>query len=439
MKRTTYQNLSAWKTSHNRKPMLIHGARQVGKTHLVRQLGQEFDSFVEVNLEQNQTAGQFFMGDLYPKEILMKLSALLQKEIIPSKTLLFIDEIQAVPRAIIALRYFYEEIPELHVVAAGSLIDFAIQQVGVPVGRIDSLYLYPLSFVEFLQATKREQGLVTIAGHDPNSMMDKTLHSEYMKWLGEYLFVGGMPAAVDSWANRRDPIEVTRVHQGLISDYRQDFEKYARKVQLKYVRLIFDESPLFLGRTFKYSELSGGYKKRELAPCLTLLETAGVIQRVYYSAGQGLPLGAQANLDYFKLTFVDVALAQSVLGLDRTQWIFDPEHAAINQGNVVESFVGQELLAYSDPHQKARLYYWARMDPSASAEVDYIHQIGPYIIPIEVKSGSTGWLKSLRIFLEGHLGSPYGLRISGRNYGTDEGIHSYPLYAVKQATTSARF
>jgi predicted AAA+ superfamily ATPase len=413
--------------------LLIRGARQVGKTHLVRQLGEEYESFVEINLEQDRTAGQFFEGDLYPKDIIMKLSAHLQKEIIPGKTLLFIDEIQTTPRAIIALRYFYEQMPELHVVAAGSLIDFAIQQVGVPVGRVQFLHIYPLSFIEFLEATGRSMAVKSIAEHSLDCQMPAPIHEQYLSWVAEYLFVGGMPAAISAWSKDKNPIQTTRIHQSLIEDYRQDFEKYAKKTQLKYVKLIFDEAPLFLGESFKYTSLSGGFKKRELSPCLDLLETAGVISRVYHTAGQGLPLGAQVNLEHFKLIFVDVALAQTVLGLDRSRWITDPFGAVVNQGGIVESFVGQELLAYSNPHQRSSLYYWHRTEASATAEVDYLQPIGDQVVPIEVKAGESGWLKSLKIFLEEHPNSPYGLRISGRNYAIKDSVHSYPLYAIRKA------
>jgi predicted AAA+ superfamily ATPase len=222
----------------------------------------------------------------------------------------------------------------------------------------------------------------------------------------------------------------------LIQGYRQDFNKYAKKNQVKYLDLLFDNIPLQLGRKFKYSAIPGEFRKRELSPCIDLLATAGVIHKIYSTAAQGLPLGAQRDPDEFKIIFLDVALAQAVLGLDITEWLLSAEQPLINKGEIVEAFIGQELLAYSEPFQKQQLYYWLRDERTAEAEVDYVTVLKQAIIPIEVKSGLGSTLKSMHIFLEKHPGSPYGLRFSAQNYSVYENIHSYPLYAVSMAIKS---
>lgn len=211
-----------------------------------------------------------------------------------------------------------------------------------------------------------------------------------------------------------------------------------KKNQLKYLELLFSSVPLQLGKKFKFSAIPGEFRKRELSPCLDLLETAGIVRRVYNTAAQGLPLGAQVDLDEFKVIFLDVAIAQAILGLDISQWLISTKDPLVNMGEIVESFIGQELLAYSNPLQKQQLYYWLRSERTAQAEVDYVIALKQQIIPIEVKSGAGSTLKSMHIFLEKHPHSPFGIRFSAQNYSVYEKIYSYPLYAVSIATQTAQ-
>jgi predicted AAA+ superfamily ATPase len=429
MKRIIDHFLEQWKLDDSRKPLLIRGARQVGKTYSVRSLGASYSNFVEINLEFQSDAQRIFEKDLDPVRICRELSLLVKKPIIPGKTLLFIDEIQVVPRAIIALRYFYEMLPELHVIAAGSLLDFAIEEVGIPVGRVQSLYMYPLSFIEYLAALGDTLIVDEIMHHELEQEMSPVIHTKLLGLLGEYLALGGMPDVVQRWVNKKDPLECTKIHHMLLNSYRQDFAKYTRKLQIKYVELMFKHIPMQLGRKFKYSLIEGDYRKRELAPALELLVTAGVAHKVYYSAGQGIPLGAQIDpLDY-KVLFLDAGLAQALLDLDVTQWFLHPEKEFINKGALVEAFIGQELLIYANPHIKNNVYYWHK-DTAGQAEVDYLMQVDAAVVPVEVKSGLGRTLKSLNIFLETHLKSSYGIRFSAQNYSLHNTIHSYPLYAV---------
>ena len=430
MKRLIDHYLLEWKDSHYRKPLLLRGARQVGKTYAIRQLGKTYKSFVEVNFEITTPAKDIFEYDLEPERIIRDLSLLIKEQIIPGKTLLFFDEIQDSPRVLTALRYFYEKMPELHVVAAGSLLDFTIQSVGIPVGRVQSLYMYPLSFFEFLCACGYEIVAQEILRGNFNAPLSDVIHHQLLKLFGEYCAIGGMPEAVMLWKKTKNPLLCFEVHHTLIDTYRQDFGKYAEKFQIKYLTTLFNAIPRFLGTRFKYSAIEGEYRKRELAPCLDLLVTAGVVHSVTRSAGNGVPLGAEVDFENFKLIFIDAALGQSLLGLDLGSWFLTPHQEFVNKGAVIEAIIGQELLAYAHPSHRSLLFYWARNAPGSEAEIDYLITEQNKVVPVEVKSGAGSTLKSMHMFLESHKNSPYGLRFSTQNYSVHEKIHSYPLYAV---------
>lgn len=436
MKRFIDFQLQAWAQQKGFKPLLLRGARQVGKTYAVRELGKTFDVFVEINLEINPKAREIFTTDLYPQRIIQEISYLTKQEIVPGKTLLFFDEVQTEPKAIQALRYFYEMMPELHVIAAGSLLDFAIESVGIPVGRVEFLYMYPLSFLEFIHALEESILLKAIIEHPHDQPISSIAHDRLLRLTKEYMAIGGMPEAVYTWAQEKNASKCFKIQQTLINAYRQDFNKYAKTAQIKYLDILLDNIPLQLGKKFKYSAIPGEFRKRELAPCIELLATAGVIHKVYDTAAQGVPLGAQIDADSFKVIFLDVALAQAILGLDITEWLLSAEQPWVNKGEIVEAFVGQELLAYSQPLQKQQLYYWTRNERTAQAEIDYVTTVKQDIIPIEVKSGLGSTLKSMHIFLESHPQSPFGIRFSTQNYSAYENIYSYPLYAVSMAIKS---
>jgi uncharacterized protein len=248
--------------------------------------------------------------------------------------------------------------------------------------------------------------------------------------LGEYIAIGGMPGVVECWVETKDPARCFALHHALIDTYRQDFVKYARRHQIQYLDAIFNNIPQQLGKKFKYSSIDGDYRKRELAPALDLLVTAGIAHKVTHSSGQGIPIGANVDPQCYKIIFLDIALSQALLGLDLGEWFLNPTQQFINKGEIIEAFVGQELLAYANPHAKSYLYYWQRNVPGSAAEVDYLIQQGENVVPIEVKSGSGKTLKSLHLFLESHPHTPYGLRFSTQNYSIYENIQSFPLYAV---------
>jgi len=430
MKRMMLGALQNWKEQSARKPLLIRGARQIGKTWVVRELGKLFKEFVEVNFELYPEAKKIFHPDLNPARINRDLSLLSGKRIVPGETLIFLDEIQDEPKAIQALRYFYELLPAQHVIAAGSLLDFELEKIGMPVGRVSSLYMYPLSFLEFLAAQNELLLIEMIVEHKEATPVSQAVHQKLLRLLGQYFAVGGMPEAVASWRKSSDLIRCAAIHRAIVDTYRQDFNKYVQKFQIKYVDLLFNLIPAVLGKRFKFTQAPGEYRKRDLQPALELLIKAGVVHSIIHSAGTGIPLGAQAKPDAFKLIFLDIALAQSILGLDATSWLLEPEASFVNKGEITEAFVGQEILAYSAIDLKAQLYFWQRQARSSNAEVDYLIQRDHQILPVEVKSGSTGTLKSLRNFLDEHKRSRDGVRLSSLNFAVDDRLLSMPLYAI---------
>lgn len=432
MKRLVDYYLHEWKNSVYRKPLLLRGARQIGKTYAVRELGKTFENIVEINFELTEGAqGIFEKGDLEPERIIRDIFLLTNKRIIPGSTLLFFDEIQNTPKVLTALRYFYEKLPELHVIAAGSLLDFMIQAKGIPVGRVSSLYMYPLSFFEFLCACGHEALAQELIPGTFIAPLSEPIHHKLLSLFGEYCAIGGMPEAVMRWKDSDgDPASSFEVHHTLLDTYRQDFGKYADKFQIKYVSTLFDAIPRFLGMKFKYSSIEGDYRKRELSPCLDLLTTAGVAHSVVRTAGNGIPLGAEADLEDFKVIFLDSALAQAMLGLDLKAWFLQPEQEFVNKGSLIEALIGQEILAYAQPSYESKLFYWRRNVSGSQAEVDYLIAFQGKVIPVEVKSGLGNTLKSMHMFLESHKDSLYGIRFSTQNYSMHEKIHSYPLYAV---------
>jgi predicted AAA+ superfamily ATPase len=383
---------------------------------------------VEVNFERSPALGRVFEADLDPRRIVRDLRLVTRKRVEPGRSLLFFDEVQEAPRAIQALRYFFEELPELHVVAAGSLIDFALEAIGVPVGRVQSLYMYPLSFVEFLSATGDE---ALARALDSVREIDQPIHDLLLERLGTYLAIGGMPEAVASWVTHSDLARCRGVLATLADNYRNDFAKYARRHQVKYVDLLFREVASMQGRRFMYAHVPGEHRARELAPALDLLEKAGIVHRVLQSPGSGCPLRAGARPDRFKVVLVDVGLTQALLGLDPADLILDAATAITHRGAVAEAFVGQEMVAYGSPWTGRELFYWHREARGSSAEVDYLLEEAGKVIPVEVKSGGRGRLTSMRLFLEknGPL-SPFGIRLSLHPFSIVDDLRSWPLYAV---------
>jgi predicted AAA+ superfamily ATPase len=431
MNRIIDHYLQDWKQQSDRKALLLRGARQVGKTYAVRALGASFDELVEINLERNAEFAEVFRLNLDPNRILRDLRLMTGKRLTPGSSLLFIDEIQQQPLAVNALRYLHESMPELHVIAAGSLLEFALDQVGMPVGRVASLHMYPMSFLEYLVARGDLALAKLLLDDEALFTLGDPVHERLLRLAGEFLVLGGLPEVVATWIKHEDLERCGEVLDVLVAAYRQDFAKYAKRHQIKYVDLVFNEVPAMTGRKFKYDALPGTWKARELAPALDLLCKASVVHKVTHSSGNGIPLKAESDPHRFKAFFFDVGLGQRVMGADVKPWLMDPAAAIRNAGAAAEAFVGQELLAYSRPWSKQELYYWHREARASNAEVDYLLPLGPVVLPVEVKSGSTGRLLSLRAFLDEKRGrTPYGIRFCGQPCSIHEDLHSYAIYAV---------
>lgn len=396
MKRTLLNDLLIWGKKKNRKPILLRGARQVGKTFIIRELGKLFEDYFEINFERDRNVCNIFKDSLSPELILKKLSIFFNKKIIPGRALLFFDEIQECENALKSLRYFYEEIPELHLIAAGSLLEFIIEKIGLPVGRIQNYYLYPMSFVEFLIAKDKLQLVELIK----NESIDKFYHKLIMNELYEYLSIGGMPEAVKSWIENEDMREINDIHVSILETYIQDFQKYTRRHQIENVETVFTNVPKVTGRKFVYSRISEKLNIYGVKKALELLCKAMIVHKVYHSSANGIPIEAEAKYKFFKTLFLDIGLMQSLYGENTGEWLINGAEKLISKGQVIEAFIGQEILAYSDSKRKKKLFYWIREKKGAEAEVDYVEQINREIVPIEVKSGKKRYGKSIKIFME---------------------------------------
>jgi len=432
VKRDIEQQLKAWKDQPNRLPLLIRGPRQVGKTYVIEQFGKEFfENVVLVNFELYPRMKQCFES-LDPKEIINKLRLMDDLDIEPGKTLLFLDEIQECPKAIMSLRYFKEKMPELHVIGAGSLLEFALREEDfrMPVGRVQFVYLGPFSFGEFLRALNHNQ----LRGYlDKIKLMDQidpVVHEQLLGLLQKYFILGGMPAVLQEYLTVGNLKICQNIQSGILETYRSDFGKYAKKVQHKYLRRLFESAPRLVGQGFKYVNVDPQVKSRELKRAFELLVLAGLIHPVYATSASGLPLGFQIREQKFKIIFLDVGLAQNACGL-QAEINFNKDLLQINAGSVAEQFVGQELRAYGDVYTRQNLYFWARDKKGSMAEVDFVINVGSRILPLEVKAGQTGTLKSLKLFLK-EKKAPFGMRVSANPLSYYDHILSVPLYMVEQ-------
>lgn len=396
--------LLEWLERPSRKPLVIRGARQVGKSTLVQQLAKASSMpLVELNFELNPEYAEAFSTN-EPLKILSILQLLSGNRVIAGETLLFLDEIQAAPEALAALRYFYEELPDLHVVAAGSLLEFSLgdAEFSMPVGRIEYLHLGPMQFDDFLLAMDQAalvENLKSLSIDDiSNSPILHAVHEKYLQWLKEFWVVGGLPEAVASYAETRDFTEVGRIQQGIVATYRDDFNKYSHGKLTKLVQLVFDQLPLMVGRKFKYANVSRDHKAADIERALQQLCLARIATKVTRTAANGIPLGAEANTRYFKTLYFDIGLMSAALHLNLIG-LAKGDISLVNNGALAEQYVGQQLLYSSLPYETPELLYWAREAKSAAAEIDYLLTIGPQIIPVEVKAGATGTLKSLHQFM----------------------------------------
>ncbi len=430
MKRNIDKHLHNWKTDNKRKVLLLRGARQVGKTFSVRELGKSFRYFLEINFESDRRIHQLFMGNLDPFEICNNLSAYYNIPITDDETLLFFDEIQACVPAISSLRFFYEKRPDLHLIAAGSLLEFALSELpSFGLGRIESVYMYPLSFDEFLLAHKEEKLYDLKQNSSPEKPISNVFHSKLLNYLRQFMLTGGLPEVVVTLINTGDLLKSQKILDNLINGLDDDFAKYKKRVPVSRIREVFESVVQQSGGKFMLSKIAGNSNYQQLKEALNLLEMAGLIFTVTHTAANGLPLGAQVNSKKFKVLMYDQGVFYRILGLDFSGLLLDDDFSLANKGVFAEQLTGLEIVKYSSVNSKQKLFYWHREKRGSNAEVDYIIQKKEKIVPIEVKSGTQGKMQSLRIFLK-EKNINKGVRISSENFGSYENINVFPLYAV---------
>jgi hypothetical protein len=331
-----------------------------------------------------------------------------------------------------AMRYFYEKLPSLHVIGAGSLLEFALsaEDLRVPVGRIQYLFLYPLSFSEFLDAAGEHRAMESVFAHEPEKPFPGALHSHLLSLVKTYSMVGGMPAVVQDYIVSKSINRCQRIQAAIAQTLRDDFGKYAKQARMSHLQKLFYTIPKMVGQKFKYSAVDGSVPSRELKQALGLLEKAGIVYRVKQTSGDGLPFEAGASDRNFKTIFLDIGLMQNVCG-SYGEIIATDDILAVHAGAVAEQFVGQELIAACDPYQHPGLYYWAREARTSNAEVDYLVTNGSRIFPLEVKAGKGGALRSMHLFLE-HYGTSAGIKVSQANLNLQKPVLSIPLYALEK-------
>lgn len=402
MKRDRTSFLVDWLNSSTRKPLVIRGARQVGKTWLIRNLAElQERRLIELNFEKQPDLESLFSSN-DPQEIITNITAAMGKGIEPSKAILFLDEIQAAPHLLAKLRWFAEDMPELPVIAAGSLLDFALadHEFSMPVGRIGYMYLEPLSFEEFLEALGRNELRDYLQVYQWTMKIPTAIHMQLMNILKEYLIVGGMPAAVSAWRSHRLPDEVNQVHLDLLATYRDDFAKYSGRLSTDRLENIITSVPRQLGKKFVYKHANSTISTPPLKQALDLLSKARICHRVVATSANGLPLGAEVNEKFSKVIMLDCGLCSASLGLSLHQLRSISEISMINSGGMAEQLVGQLLRTVTPPYAPPLTYYWRRDKKGAEAEVDYIIAHENQVIPVEVKAGKSGSLKSLHQFMQ---------------------------------------
>ena len=398
MKREQESYLEAWKDRADRKPLVVRGARQVGKTHLVEAFGRRcFESVLTVNFEQKEVLHRLF-DEMEPQRIIRELGLYFNHTIIPGKTLLFLDEVQSCPKAIASLRYFQEQLPDLHVIAAGSLLDFALREFkhSMPVGRIEYLHLYPLTFSEFIWALDEERLAGWLDNYHVGEAFSEVADARLRELLRLYYFIGGMPEAVNAYRARHDLVEVQRVLTSIITSLQADFAKYGTRVQQRNMGRVLRHIPLSIGRKVRYVNIDRETRAAELRTALELLELAGFVALVRHSSANGIPLEGEASERHFKPLFLDIALCGNLCGLNLTN---DSELLTIQEGSLAEQFIGQELRAIGPCFGERNLFYWQREARNANAEIDYLWTHGENVIPVEVRAGTSGSLRSTHMFL----------------------------------------
>ena len=427
MEREITKKLIEWKNSKNRKPLIIHGARQVGKTYIVKQFGKlYYENVIYVNFETNRELSNQINDSIDTKYIINKLELFYGEKILPEKTLIFFDEIQANERALTSLKYFCEEAPEYHIIAAGSLLGIAInrENYSFPVGKVKMINMYPLSFKEFLIAIGRRNLIEEIEEHYKSSeKIDKGLHELILKMYRTYLVVGGMPESVNVYLQEGKVISTLDIQSMILELYARDMTKYADNAESNRIISAFDSIPVQLAKDnqkFQYKVISKGGTSSIFGPAILWLKNSGIVNQVF-KANPEIPIEMHKDLSSFKLYMSDVGLFVNKAGYPLYQIDLNTQPTMISMGPLTEHFVANELKANG-----YESYYW---ESEGKAELDFLIQKGMDIIPIEVKSNIHTKSRSLDIYMNKY-NPKYAIRISEKNFEFENNIKSVPLYAV---------
>lgn len=425
MKRLISNNLISWQNQANRKPLIIRGARQVGKSWSIVDFGKTcFSGQVHVvDLEKHPDWHRVFEPNLDAKRILEELEILLNTRIAPGNDLLFLDEIQECPQAIMALRYFYEQVPGLHIIAAGSLLEFALADISFPVGRVQMMSMYPMNFAEFLLASNQERLAEIIL--TPVKPQPEAIHTRLMEELRKYFFIGGMPECVKTYVDSDSITSVFDIQADLIHAFRQDFSKYAPYSDKRCLNSVLTAVATKVGQQTKYANLAEGFSNPTIKKSYDLLCSAKVFYKISAASGSGLPFGATASDKKFKTLVTDIGLMRFLNNVPPDIKEVAGDLLSLYRGSMAEQFVGQEMLSAGQD-----LYYWSREAKSSLAEVDYLIDINGKIFPIEVKSGPSGKLRSLHLFLATYSECLKGYVLSSANYTSlpEQKLEFIPLY-----------
>ena len=427
MYRIAIEKLYKWKNNKRRKPLIIEGARQVGKTWLMKEFGkQAYADTVYINFDSNSRMANLFSADLDTDRLIMGLELYAGRKINPENTLLIFDEVQEVPRALASLKYFYENAPQYHIVCAGSLLGIALHQgTSFPVGKVDFLKLYPLSFSEFLMATGNERFAELLKKQDYE--MITSFKQTYIDALKHYYFVGGMPEAVQSFAESKDFNEVRAIQKRILAAYEQDFSKHAPNEIVPKIRMLWNSIPSQLAREnkkFIYGLVREGGRAREYETAIMWLSDCGLVHKVSRVNAAGIPLKAYEDLKAFKLFIVDVGLLGCMTGL-RQRTLLDGDDLFVEfKGALTEQYVCQQLKTIED----LGVYYYT--NDRGSCEIDFVVDTGEQIVPIEVKAETNLRAKSLKTYRE-RFEPELSVRTSMADYKKEDWLLNLPLYAIE--------
>ena len=429
MKRDIYKLLEEWKLSNRRKPLILNGARQVGKTYALKHLGKtSYESCVYLNFEKDEKLSQYFRGTLDPKQLIKILTIHAGIEITPHKTLLIFDEIQDCPKALNSLKYFCEEAPEYHVAAAGSLLGVKIAgEKGFPVGKVNFLHLYPLTFFEFLSATGHEKVRTLLEETQTFDPIPSPLHEKLIQLLKMYFFVGGMPEAVSEYVKADSLTVVREVQLEILSAYERDFSKHAPASEIMKITTVWHQVHRQLAKEnkkFVFAAIRKSARGRDYEDAIQWLSDAGLIHKSHLVKTPKFPLSAYADSSVFKIFLLDVGLVGAQSNLS-PQVVIDGDVLFTEfKGALTENYIAQELIAA----KQNQPYYWAS---EGLAEVDFLIEEEHAIYPLEVKAGANQKKKSLLVYQEKYAPSKL-MRATTMNLKHDGDIYNFPLYMVSR-------